>query len=1329
MKLTDFGKKKTTERIDRKKTEAGLSAARRLEQVVERLHNALGMGWAGGPRAKDQMFKRGSGPSKWECADLSVQAQASRTILAYAECLASSFRVLEKDPVTRPKLQTSLAEAVSALETLLMSPAPAVRLRAAAGAASLAASTGSLWSALAPARLPAPLAMLLDDPDTATATDAALALALTLSKLSVRDSWPAPPLERGIITRTPGVHLWERLREAQTLERIRSQLQKSGMPVVDSLVPLVQAQLKVLEELMGKWPPARKQVAGEADGWCRLIVEKSADERSDIAAVAFACASAMVSAPEMDYILATRLLLGEPSILQPLSAWLEKGQGKDSSVISSNAAVVVQAVRLLVYLPRSSTFILACVKQPQQHKAGQLKGAFLSRISEYCVQLLIAALSNAEQPSAATRTARDTTADTFQHLILKAIVALLRWPGQHHEIFLSRQALSTIFSILRDGVAAEVGQDVEGANGQYVARAATTKQQQDLKLRLLAWHCLAWLARLTPSKAKQRIANTDAPRSPGEEQEGRGAKPFDLKEDVKEDAAGGTLLKAAAEAVMASFLALFRGKGIPTPTLKEPSSAVLLLSETLSKRKLSPLLPGMGIQLGSQEGLEVSKTALAFMTSPNQPLGQHCLSIMGETFKGQEIDTCLRPVHQQLDEYLKQFTKSGVAEVGDRMGSANDTAWIASLQAVAIFTGVVSGKATDLLRYLLISTIKIRTKFMWQSPFPECGNEGDHHSVSDDSAPDLHPALSNSWVSSSLEEARAPSAYCCAGVEGCGCLKRTPCYFADPLEAWEGQDPVLYAALVALAELERRSKSVEVDQKAKAVKDSEDAQFARRMAKKNITDKDLLEKMRVQPSDLLPWLHTGLLSAHFAAGIRWSAAQVFASEGILGFPSGIGRDLRSVFNDPDMSDVAFVFPDGPRIYAHRVILASRCPPLLSAFSTSANPTSEARLPSNKYAPAGEMLPAESPAGAKWDAGNRQCLEAHMSSRVKYDAFYSLLEFVYTGQLNVQSSEERDALYLLARKCHLQPLLMLLQRARPVWGATPQVATLDMALGPVGQPFWDCVVCAEEQRCALSPCSTSSNAWTEGGQCGGRCGVKGPHVHAHRVVLAARSDYARALFRSGMRDGRSGVIVLSSLSQASLDALVRFLYCGGPLSCEPLYQACDLSLIQPDSIPSSATPPCASPISSTISLSSLSPTSVLTAVSREVPSSTLTSTSSLPTPPLRPSSSPSRALLTSSQLLLSAAVCLSRVAEEWMMEGLGFACRVVVEQLLEQENALTLLKEAAEWGRWEFVETAVDVLGPNFHDLRDAGVLDELPEQFTDAIRQANVKLWQNQRST
>ena len=56
-------------------------------------------------------------------------------------------------------------------------------------------------------------------------------------------------------------------------------------------------------------------------------------------------------------------------------------------------------------------------------------------------------------------------------------------------------------------------------------------------------------------------------------------------------------------------------------------------------------------------------------------------------------------------------------------------------------------------------------------------------------------------------------------------------------------------------------------------------------------------------------------------------------------------------------------------------------------------------------------------------------------------------------------------------------------------------------------------------------------------------VEGERFQMHRSVLAARSEYFRARFKSGMQDGGSKEVCYEDVSASAFRVLLRFLYAG------------------------------------------------------------------------------------------------------------------------------------------------------------------------------------------
>lgn len=58
-------------------------------------------------------------------------------------------------------------------------------------------------------------------------------------------------------------------------------------------------------------------------------------------------------------------------------------------------------------------------------------------------------------------------------------------------------------------------------------------------------------------------------------------------------------------------------------------------------------------------------------------------------------------------------------------------------------------------------------------------------------------------------------------------------------------------------------------------------------------------------------------------------------------------------------------------------------------------------------------------------------------------------------------------------------------------------------------------------------------------------IESKHFHAHRVILAARSEYFRALFYGGLRESQDGnqVIELKECKADAFEILLGYIYTG------------------------------------------------------------------------------------------------------------------------------------------------------------------------------------------
>lgn len=71
----------------------------------------------------------------------------------------------------------------------------------------------------------------------------------------------------------------------------------------------------------------------------------------------------------------------------------------------------------------------------------------------------------------------------------------------------------------------------------------------------------------------------------------------------------------------------------------------------------------------------------------------------------------------------------------------------------------------------------------------------------------------------------------------------------------------------------------------------------------------------------------------------------------------------------------------------------------------------------------------------------------------------------------------------------------------------------------------------------------SSLWQEECFCDVRLAVGQREFPAHRLVLAAASPYFRAMFMSGLTEGKRENITLHDLSPATFEQLIKFIYSG------------------------------------------------------------------------------------------------------------------------------------------------------------------------------------------
>ncbi|XP_050368318.1 BTB/POZ domain-containing protein At1g04390 isoform X2 [Argentina anserina] len=313
---------------------------------------------------------------------------------------------------------------------------------------------------------------------------------------------------------------------------------------------------------------------------------------------------------------------------------------------------------------------------------------------------------------------------------------------------------------------------------------------------------------------------------------------------------------------------------------------------------------------------------------------------------------------------------------------------------------------------------------------------------------------------------------------------------------WEGNDILLLYSLLGLAELIKHSGCVGND--------------LDRIAGKNTLD-HIEAELVIKLQDIC--------NNNCTPGVQWFATYVLSYFGFYGFPSNLMKRIGKAINDKDSADLQFILTSGECFSVHGVVVAIQCPSL---------------LPPEKLLPS-EISDNSSVTGSMEVTKDFQ-KDIRLSAHVDRQAFAMLLEYIYLGYL--QAGEELvEKLRTLAKCCNLRPLLRMLCRKPPKWGATFPSPDLSAALGPSGQRFSDLILEAKE---------TKLLDWT----CG-VCSLSMPHMHVHKVVLSASCDYLRALFRSGMQESTSQVIKVS-ISWEAMVKLVDYFYSGNlpkpPLGC-------------------------------------------------------------------------------------------------------------------------------------------------------------------------------------
>lgn len=220
--------------------------------------------------------------------------------------------------------------------------------------------------------------------------------------------------------------------------------------------------------------------------------------------------------------------------------------------------------------------------------------------------------------------------------------------------------------------------------------------------------------------------------------------------------------------------------------------------------------------------------------------------------------------------------------------------------------------------------------------------------------------------------------------------KRICCW--ECTEDWDNKDAILLYALLALAELVNHSFS--------------EQNHAEEVLNKRESVKDRL-------CTTLQEIRDGT----YGSGPRWYAAYILSYLGYYGFQDKLGKRLMGAYEDEECSDMRLLFANGNSASVNKVVLAVRCPTLL---------------------PPKEGVPTEK--------SQRTVQEIRMSANVDTLALVKLLEYAYSGYVEVESTTLKK-LKTLARHCKTKILLQMLCRGRPKWGSSIPRIDLPLALTP------------------------------------------------------------------------------------------------------------------------------------------------------------------------------------------------------------------------------------------------------------------------------------------
>ncbi|KAL1188818.1 BTB/POZ domain-containing protein [Cardamine amara subsp. amara] len=306
--------------------------------------------------------------------------------------------------------------------------------------------------------------------------------------------------------------------------------------------------------------------------------------------------------------------------------------------------------------------------------------------------------------------------------------------------------------------------------------------------------------------------------------------------------------------------------------------------------------------------------------------------------------------------------------------------------------------------------------------------------------------------------------------------KRICCWACT--EDWDNKDAFLLYALLALAELVNHSFSEQNHAKEPSMKSE------------NLKDRlcTTLQEIR---------------DGTYGSGPRWYAAHILSYLGYYGFQHKLGKRLMAAYEDEECSDMRLLFASGNSVSVNKVIIAVRCPML---------------LPPKEGGHSGSTISTEN--------FHRTVQEIRMSANVDTLALVKLLEFAYSGYVEVESSTLKK-LKTLARHCKAKVLLQMLCRRRPKWGSSIPRIDIPLALTPKLIRFSDVILLPKEANMAGFNCCL--------------CSSTSPHAHSHRVILSSGCEYLRALFRSGMQESHMDRLNVP-VSWLGLTKLVSWFYC-------------------------------------------------------------------------------------------------------------------------------------------------------------------------------------------